>query len=141
MSSKGVGLRPCDKLGMVPLFFILSLISSHANAETPNNFRSGSILFSHNCDPKVPGAEAVQDVCACAPVKPPAVISHMDMLKQGFPDLRLDGTSSGPSRTPRKYLGQMYLSEPEAAAPSTSGQKNFLPAGDFTYLAVGDRVV
>ncbi|HKX13300.1 MAG TPA: hypothetical protein VJP40_09120 [bacterium] len=98
------------------------------------------MLFSKDCEPKPKNFQSVGDVCAADPVLPKGPSSFLDLLKQVFPDLRPDGTSSGPVKTPRKYLGQMYLSEPEARSASGSGQKVFLPAGDFAYLKVGDRV-
>jgi len=124
----------------IPLFFILSLILSHANAETLKNFRSGSILFSPSCDPKAGAAGVSQDVCAGDPVAAPAATSYMDLLKQIYPDLRADGSSSGPARSPRKNLGQMDLADFESA-PKAAGPKSFLPAGDFAYLTVGNRTV
>src|ERR671918_1519034 len=121
------------------LFLALLLKPNPSRSEAPSSFRSGSLLFSKDCDPKAKAALSGGDVCAADPALPNGA-SFLDLLKQIFPDLRPDGTSSGPSKAPRKYLGQFYLSDPEAPAASGSNQKVFLPAGDFAFLTVGERV-
>lgn len=122
------------------LFFSLAFISKHFDVQAAEGFQTGNLLFSKDCDPKAKASLPVGDVCAADPVLSQAASSYQDLLRQIFPDLRPDGSSSGPVKTPRKYLGQMYLSEPEAPKPSGPSQKVFLPAGDFSYLKVGDRV-
>lgn len=94
-------------------------------------FRSGAIWFSKDCPP---AAGSSQDVCATDKL-PGSSESYLDALRLVFPDIRPDGNASQAAKPTRKDFGQMELSEP-GADPSTS--KEFLPAGSFSYLAIGE---
>lgn len=113
---------------MVALSFASGFSSLWAGEIAPGPFRSGAIGFSKDC------SASGQDVCAGDRVSA-GPGTYLDLLRILFPDIRADGNTSLAPKTPRKNFGQMNLSDNGSGAPAS---KIFLPAGDFSYLALGE---
>lgn len=118
---------------------LIALQASPSLGAASARVSSGAIRFASDCPQKGTPALPIQEVCASDPVIPQVKTTYLDLLRQIYPDLRPDGNASQPPKETRTNLGQMDLSQGEAEPPTpANSSKNFFPAGDFTFINVGD---